>query len=97
MVFSGNQCYLWKQDKYTDPDAKPDLSFHSADVINKYNNQENSNSNFSYRHLENIAYKWLLDLTEIDKGNLEDIEEKLDKIGFLNDVKEAVVLLEAKV
>ncbi len=94
LVLSQDLGYLWKDSEQNGPGTPPTCEFPMDGIIRRYSNRE-PNQRLFETELEYVMLKWLTSLS-IKPQVTEEPEKTLATSGFIDAIKEAMVLIEEK-
>ncbi len=95
LIISQDTGFLWTNKDNQELNSPPDKEFSMKSIIKKHTITHGENIRFRESELELIIFQWLNDLTFKQKDYNQKTEESLYNTGFIRDIQDASIELEA--
>lgn len=92
LLLSQDKGYLWTNTKQEDPDAPPMYEFPMDKIVERYSPKEPGQRLFA-SELEWLFLLWLIHLSTKPEATNEEPEKTLERIGFNESIRDAMVLI----
>lgn len=96
LLLSQDSGFLWERAEHNGLNAPPTYEFSMSKIVSRYWPGTNLKERLSGSQLELIVLQWLLSLTSLPQEAYAEPEKSLARSGFLESMRGATVLAEAR-